>query len=82
MLLSYPSLTPDLIHSPLVPEDLQKAWAQMEAIKKDGLALSVGVSNFREEDILEISKTWTHAPAVNQVGAKKSHCWVLALYAS
>ncbi|CAK9783444.1 Aldo/keto reductase [Cutaneotrichosporon oleaginosum] len=56
-----------LIHSPLVPEDRQKAWAEMEAIKKDGLALSVGVSNFREEDIIEISKTWEHAPAVNQI---------------
>ncbi|BEJ13308.1 hypothetical protein CspHIS471_0304820 [Cutaneotrichosporon sp. HIS471] len=56
-----------LIHSPLVPEDLQKAWAQMEEIKKSGLARSVGVSNFREEDILEISKTWSHAPAVNQI---------------
>lgn len=65
-LASHP-LTPDLIHSPLVPTNLSEAWAAMEQIKKDGLALSVGVSNFREEDILEISKTWTHAPAVNQV---------------
>ncbi|GMK56296.1 hypothetical protein CspeluHIS016_0301360 [Cutaneotrichosporon spelunceum] len=56
-----------LIHSPLVPEDLQKAWAQMEAIKLSGLARSVGVSNFREEDILEISKSWVHPPAVNQI---------------
>lgn len=30
---------------------------------------SIGVSNFREEDILELEKTWEIPPAVNQVSA-------------
>lgn len=44
----------------------------MEQIKKDGLAKSIGVSNFREEDIAEMSKSWTVPPAVNQVS--RSRC--------
>jgi diketogulonate reductase-like aldo/keto reductase len=33
------------------------------------LTKSIGVSNFREEDILELEKTWEIPPAVNQVSA-------------
>lgn len=40
----------------------------MEALLAEGLTKSIGVSNFREEDILEIKKTWKTPPAVNQVG--------------
>jgi diketogulonate reductase-like aldo/keto reductase len=39
----------------------------MEALKKEGLTRSIGVSNFREEDLLEMKKSWTIPPAVNQV---------------
>lgn len=39
----------------------------MEKIKRDGLARSVGVSNFREEDILAMADKWDTPPAVNQV---------------
>lgn len=39
----------------------------MEQLQKEGLTKSIGVSNFREEDLLEIEKTWTVPPAVNQV---------------
>ena len=40
----------------------------MESLKEEGLARSIGVSNFQEKDILEIEKTWTIPPAINQVG--------------
>lgn len=39
----------------------------MEALKKEGLTRSIGVSNFREEDLREMKKSWTIPPAVNQV---------------
>ena len=39
----------------------------METLKKEGLTKSIGVSNFREEDIKELEKTWEIPPAVNQV---------------
>lgn len=63
--------TADLIHSPLVSTRPHgEDWKVMEQIRKDGLARSIGVSNFREEDIDELSKSWTVPPAVNQVGGK------------
>ena len=39
----------------------------MESLQKEGLCKSIGVSNFREEDLLEIKDHWTIPPAVNQV---------------
>ncbi|WWC87662.1 uncharacterized protein L201_002553 [Kwoniella dendrophila CBS 6074] len=58
-----------LLHSPLLckPLSLSEAWKVMEELKAEGLAKSIGVSNFREEDILEIEKTWKVAPSVNQI---------------
>ncbi|OCF78129.1 aldose reductase [Kwoniella mangroviensis CBS 8886] len=58
-----------LLHSPLLtkPLSLSEAWKVMEELKEEGLARSIGVSNFREEDILEIEKTWKVAPSVNQI---------------
>lgn len=47
--------------------NLQECWKTMEALQKEGLTKSIGVSNFREEDILEIKKVWTVPPTVNQV---------------
>lgn len=46
-------------------------WKVMEQIKKDGLAKSIGVSNFREEDLQAIQDKWEIPPAVNQVGIKE-----------
>jgi diketogulonate reductase-like aldo/keto reductase len=40
----------------------------MEELKKEGLTRSIGVSNYREEDLLEMEPHWEIAPAVNQVG--------------
>lgn len=42
----------------------------MEALQAEGLTKSIEVSNFREEDILEIKKVWTIPPAVNQVSLR------------
>ncbi|KAI9634003.1 NADP-dependent oxidoreductase domain-containing protein [Dioszegia hungarica] len=57
-----------LIHSPLFAKpNLQECWKTMEALQKEGLTKSIGVSNFREEDILEIKKVWTVPPTVNQI---------------
>src|SRR5450432_1181605 len=43
-----------LIHAPFFassPQDLQKKWADMEAIKASGRAKSIGVSNFLQGDL-------------------------------
>jgi diketogulonate reductase-like aldo/keto reductase len=39
----------------------------MEQLKKEGLTRSIGVSNYREEDLLEMEPNWEIPPAVNQV---------------
>ena len=39
----------------------------MEELKNEGLTRSIGVSNYREEDLLEMEPNWTIPPAVNQV---------------
>lgn len=46
---------------------LSESWAVMEELKAEGLTRSIGVSNYREEDLLEMEKTWKIPPAVNQV---------------
>ncbi len=39
----------------------------MESLQKEGLTKSIGVSNHREEDLLEMKDHWTIPPVVNQV---------------
>lgn len=58
-----------LIHFPVVSKknSLIDQWKVMEQIKKDGLAKSIGVSNFREEDLQAIQDKWEIPPAVNQL---------------
>jgi diketogulonate reductase-like aldo/keto reductase len=59
-----------LIHGPFfaeTPEDLQKKWADMEAIKASGKAKSIGVSNFLQKDIEAVLKTAKVVPAINQI---------------
>ncbi|CAD6564921.1 MAG: hypothetical protein TREMPRED_000399 [Tremellales sp. Tagirdzhanova-0007] len=58
-----------LIHNPLYskPRPLSEVWKDMESLQKEGLCKSIGVSNFREEDLLEIKDHWTIPPAVNQI---------------
>lgn len=59
-----------LIHSPYRANEaglLKALWKQMEEIKESGLARSIGVSNFRVQDLEDILETATIVPAVNQV---------------
>ena len=61
---------PRLIHAPFfaqTPEDLQKKWADMEAIQASGKAKSIGVSNFLQKDLEDILKTAKIVPAINQI---------------
>ncbi|KAJ6144305.1 hypothetical protein N7470_008200 [Penicillium chermesinum] len=59
-----------LIHAPFeykTAEQIQAAWAQMEALREKGLARSIGVSNFRPVDLVPIYNTCKVPPAVNQM---------------
>ncbi|OBA22105.1 Aldo/keto reductase [Metschnikowia bicuspidata var. bicuspidata NRRL YB-4993] len=61
-----------LLHSPFVAKaahgfDLAEAWRSMEKIVDEGLARSIGVSNFRVEDLQEILKIARIRPVVNQI---------------
>lgn len=60
-----------LIHTPLnfpEPGRLKTVWKEMEALKKEGLARSVGVSNFRPTQLREILDGAEFPPSINQVG--------------
>lgn len=61
-----------LLHSPFVAKeahgfDLAEAWKSVEKLVDDGLAKSIGVSNFRVEDLQEILKIARIKPVVNQI---------------
>jgi len=60
-----------LIHSPYIgngtAEDIQKAWAAMEEVKEQGLAKSIGVSNFMVHHLEQLMKTAKVPPSINQV---------------
>jgi len=58
-----------LIHSPffLGHNSITEAWKQIEDIQKEGLAKSIGVSNFRVKDLETLLATATVVPAVNQI---------------
>ncbi|KAJ3986113.1 NADP-dependent oxidoreductase domain-containing protein [Lentinula detonsa] len=59
-----------LIHSPFVATKegkLKGWWKEMEEIKKEGLAKSIGVSNFTVEHLQIILQDATVVPAVNQI---------------
>ncbi|KZS91439.1 Aldo/keto reductase [Sistotremastrum niveocremeum HHB9708] len=64
--LSYVDLY--LIHSPrLAQGDIPALWKKMEKIKADGLAKSIGVSNFQVDDLKILLKHAKVVPAVNQI---------------
>ncbi|KAL0946691.1 hypothetical protein HGRIS_012878 [Hohenbuehelia grisea] len=46
---------------------IKEVWKGMEEVKKEGLAKSIGVSNFRIEDIKEVLDGASIVPAVNQL---------------
>ncbi|KAK5172825.1 uncharacterized protein LTR77_002945 [Saxophila tyrrhenica] len=59
-----------LIHSPFFSEkkdDHQEKWRQMEELKSQGLAKSIGVSNYLPEQLDWILETCKVQPAVNQI---------------
>ncbi|KZT26510.1 Aldo/keto reductase [Neolentinus lepideus HHB14362 ss-1] len=57
-----------LIHMPNHHEvSLKEIWKQMEEVQKEGLAKTIGVSNFRIQDFEEILPGATVKPAVNQI---------------
>ncbi|KAJ7100769.1 Aldo/keto reductase [Mycena belliarum] len=57
-----------LIHSPrLAVPDIPTAWKEMEQIKAEGLAKSIGVSNFTANDLAILLKSAKVKPAVDQV---------------
>ncbi|KAB8342809.1 hypothetical protein FH972_022407 [Carpinus fangiana] len=59
-----------LIHAPFFfksDEEMQKAWAAMEQVKVDGLAKTIGVSNYLPKHLETTLKTAKIPPAVNQI---------------
>ncbi|KAI0917440.1 hypothetical protein AcW1_007363 [Taiwanofungus camphoratus] len=56
-----------LIHNPLVMKSLEKDWRKFEKIKEDGLAKSIGVSNFTLPLMQQLVKLAKIKPAVNQI---------------
>jgi diketogulonate reductase-like aldo/keto reductase len=59
-----------LIHQPWFTNseaELQKAWADMEAVQASGLAKSIGVSNYLPSHLTAILKTAKVKPVCNQI---------------
>ncbi|MCJ1260715.1 hypothetical protein MMC22_000577 [Lobaria immixta] len=59
-----------LIHAPFFANsdaDLQRAWAEMESVKKSGKARSIGVSNYLQPHLEATLKTATVPPSINQI---------------
>ncbi|KAJ6563645.1 Aldo/keto reductase [Mycena vulgaris] len=56
-----------LIHQPRFVPDIDAVWKEFEAIKKDGLAKSIGVSNFTLDQLQTLVKSALVWPTVNQI---------------
>ncbi|KAJ7926160.1 NADP-dependent oxidoreductase domain-containing protein [Mycena leptocephala] len=56
-----------LIHNPRAVPDVDAVWKELEIIKKDGLAKSIGVSNFTLEALQSLVQKALVWPAVNQI---------------
>ncbi|KAJ7685796.1 NADP-dependent oxidoreductase domain-containing protein [Mycena polygramma] len=56
-----------LIHQPRFVPDVDAVWKELESIKKDGLAKSIGVSNFTLEDLQSLVQNALVWPTVNQI---------------
>jgi diketogulonate reductase-like aldo/keto reductase len=60
-----------LIHQPWfaqeTDEDIQKAWAEMEALQAAGLAKSIGISNFLPRHLNALLRTAKVVPVCNQI---------------
>lgn len=49
-----------------VPEDIQGCWKIFEKLKDEGVLKSIGVSNFRPQDLEAIFKVCKYKPVCNQ----------------
>ncbi|KAJ7268170.1 NADP-dependent oxidoreductase domain-containing protein [Mycena haematopus] len=56
-----------LIHNPRFFRDIDAVWKEFEQIQKDGLAKSIGVSNFTLEPLQSLVRNALVVPAVNQI---------------
>lgn len=66
-----------MLHTPCIPYDdekksyanipLHKTWAKMEALVKEGLAKSIGISNFNVQITMDLLSYAEIKPAVNQI---------------
>jgi len=58
-----------LVHNPYVPKpgELKAFWSILEGMKDKGQLKSIGVSNFRPQDLEEILDGAKYKPVVNQV---------------
>ncbi|KAG7376982.1 hypothetical protein PHYPSEUDO_012360 [Phytophthora pseudosyringae] len=62
-----------LLHAPCDAATRAEAWRALEDMQAEGLVRDIGVSNFGEEHLLKMAKTWRVKPAVNQV---ELHPWL------
>jgi diketogulonate reductase-like aldo/keto reductase len=46
---------------------IDKLWPQLEALKRKGLARSIGVSNYQRDQLAELLSIAEIKPAVNQI---------------
>lgn len=56
-----------LIHTPKYHTNLKAVWREVEGLKKEGLAKTIGVSNFQVKHLEEIIHAAEIIPAINQV---------------
>ncbi|KAI0086155.1 Aldo/keto reductase [Irpex rosettiformis] len=56
-----------LIHEPVGHRDLVRTWREVMGCKEAGLCRSIGVSNFRVEDLELLKSNYTDLPTVNQI---------------
>ena len=62
-----------LIHAPIFHKGrLAAVWKEFEAVQREGLARSIGVSNFTVADFEELLEGATVVPAINEVCASSS----------
>ena len=54
-----------LLHQPW--GDVYSAWRELEQLKEEGLVLSIGVSNFFPERLMDLALYSSTVPAVNQI---------------
>jgi len=63
--------TPDLylIHNPMIGNEdrVLPTWKVMEEMKDEGKLKSIGVSNFRPQDLEKLLKVCKHKPVINQL---------------